>query len=113
MIRCIEKAPLAKTFRMLIASVCQFVEIAQELGLGNSCLITILGQLPGDVILRPFLLFNGTVTKDEMFVMSEKERFAWITLESCVLTLFTGSPDLMEAIIRVQDQLAADHQTRK
>jgi hypothetical protein len=110
MIRCTAKAPLARTFRMLIAAIIQFVNIIQELDLGSEGLINIIGQLPGEVILKPFVFFNGTVTKDDKFIMSEQERFAWAKLDSAVFTLLIEKPGFMANVIDIQNRMHIEHE---
>jgi hypothetical protein len=106
MIRSISKAPLARSFRVLMDALLQFKAIMEHLALGDKFMVGVLAQLPGGVMLIPFMLFNGTVIRDPTFVMSEEEKLVWVKFEACILLTLKDNPELMLKIVSTQDELA-------
>jgi hypothetical protein len=105
MIRSTSKAPLTRRFRTLVGGFGTFKTIADELKLGDEGLCQIISQLPGEVILVPYIVFGATVAKDGDF-MPEGERLVWVKMESCLLLILTKNPALMGRIATIRDQLA-------
>jgi hypothetical protein len=71
-------------------------------------LCAIIAQLPGDVVLVPFIIYSGTVTKLATF-MSSVEQKAWVTLEQCILKMLKNSPVLMVQIVSEQNEIYSGH----
>jgi hypothetical protein len=108
MIRCLVNAELPRMFNVLLSAMMQFQEIAQELDLGRNLLCNIIGQFPGDTILVPFVIFNGTVAREPGF-MSEREKLAWVTFESCMREMLKDNPILMCQIVSAAEELSFQH----
>jgi hypothetical protein len=111
MIRCLAKASMPRTFRVLIGAMIQFQAIAQELDLGRELFCNIIGQLPGEAILVPFIVFNGTVAREERF-MNDAENLAWVTLESCILTMLKENPVLLKQVVTLDDEIWVQHRRK-
>jgi hypothetical protein len=110
MIRSTSKARLTSKFRTLLAAFRSFKTIADQFKLGDEGLCQIISQLPGDVILVPYIVLGATVVKDGDF-MPEGERLVWVKMESCVLLILTRSPALMGKMAAIRDQLSQQHST--
>jgi hypothetical protein len=108
LIRCHGKTQLYKVVTTLLKSFVQFQTIALELELGASLIRNIIGQLPADVILVPFVLLNATVTQEPHF-MSQSERLAWSAFESCMLFMLQDNPTLLERVVAIGAQIARDY----
>jgi hypothetical protein len=105
---CIGNTSLARGFPVLMKVILQFQAIAIELDLGASLLCNILGQLPAEAILVPFVLINATVVQRIEFI-SNTERLAWLALESCILFMLKENPALLDRITAIGDAIARDY----
>jgi hypothetical protein len=99
---------LQKIFPPLISSLVQFQAIAMELHLEVTLLRNIVGQLPADVILVPFLILNATVVQDSGF-MEQTQRLAWIALQSCVLDMMKDNTELLGRVVAITEAIGKDH----
>jgi hypothetical protein len=107
-IMCNRDGPLQKIFPPLIRSFVQFQAIAMELDLGITLLRNIVGQLPADVILAPFLILNATVAQNLGF-MKQTQRLAWLALQSCVLDMMKDHTELLSRVVAITEAIGKDH----
>jgi hypothetical protein len=105
-IRCIAKARFDRTFRTYITAIMQFQRIGEVLGIGPELLQTVLAQLPGEVVLVPFIIFGGAVGRVKTF-MSDVEKKAWVTLEQCILKMLGEDLELMVQVFSEQNEISA------
>jgi hypothetical protein len=103
-VKCLVDAPLPRSFGVLLHTLMQFQEIAQELDLGKTLLCRILGQFPGEVIFMTCVVFNGTVAREGGF-MSYTENLAWCTIVACILEMLKDNLSLLHQVVSVTEDL--------
>jgi hypothetical protein len=106
LVRSTGKIRFPRMFQMLMAAMMQFVKIAQRPEFGEPLLCSILKALPGQAVIVPFVLFNGTIAHEADF-MSEEERRVWIQMEKCLLTILKDDRELLSLIGQKQEDLHA------
>jgi hypothetical protein len=100
-IRCLAGTPFERRFRPIIAALVHFRAVEEATGLGPELLSNIVGQLPGEAILVPFVVFGGTVARYPGF-LSETEKHAWFALQTCILRMLRNDPVFTCKVVSVQ-----------
>jgi hypothetical protein len=103
-IRCLVNTPLELRFHPIMRALFQFRTIEETIQKGADLLCNIIAQIPGEVILVCFIIFNGTVARNSKF-LSDSEKHVWLWLETCILRMLTIDPIFMCKVVSVQTDL--------
>ena len=97
---------------MLMRALLQIEQIAMIPGVTTDVWCAIIRQLPGSVVIVPFIVFNGTVARVRRF-MSEDEKRVWVSYESYILQTISLNPDLMMQVPELADEIEKLFRKRK
>lgn len=111
-LRCTDKVPLYWKYSMLMRALLQIEQIAMIPGVTTDVWCAVIRQLPGSVVIVPFIVFNGTVARVRGF-MSEDEKRVWVSYESYILQTISLNPDLMMQVPELADEIEKLFRKRK
>jgi hypothetical protein len=111
MFRCLEKITPKNRFPLMMAGLTHFHLVVDRLGMGLPLFGSILQQLPANLVLVSFVLFNATLARDNDF-MSGRERSVWLRFEAAVYYVLRENPVLTRQIVSKIDEIA-DHFAKK